>query len=195
MKGCSPLSTDQITLTLAALSGVYALRDRALFITGIRTGLRISELLSLRISQVWSQSQIVSRVYVERRAVKGRREGRSLPIHPEAADALRAWLLERTQQEGFFLDPNAPVFSGRKGNQPLTRQAAGRILRQALNRAGVVGRKGTHVCRKTFAARLYQTLEHDLLRTSRALGHTSILSTLSYLSFHQDEIDAAILSS
>lgn len=193
MKGCSPLSTDEITRTLEALDGAYADRDRALFLLGLRTGLRISELLSIRVGQVWSQDQVLSRVYVERRAIKGKREGRSLPLHPEAAQALRLWLEKRIRHES-SLDSNAPLFSSRKGNSELTRQAVGRILRQALSRAGVTGRKGTHVCRKTFAAKMYQTLGHDLLRTSRALGHRSILTTISYLSFNQNEIDAAILS-
>lgn len=193
MKGCSPLTSPEITRTLAALDGAYALRDRALFLLGLRTGLRISELLAIKIGQVWSQGQIIPRLYAERGTIKGKREGRSLPIHPEAADALKAWLLDRIQQAG-TLDSDAFLFSSRKGASQLTRQAAGRILRQALSRAGVTGRKGTHCCRKTFAARVYQSLGHDLLRTARALGHRSILTTTAYLSFRDEEIDGAILA-
>jgi integrase len=48
--------------------------------------------------------------------------------------------------------------------------------------------------RKTFANRMYDKLNHDLVRTQRALGHTNINSTVQYLSFREEEIDAAILA-
>ena len=48
--------------------------------------------------------------------------------------------------------------------------------------------------RKTFADRVYEKLNHDLVKTQRALGHRNINSTVSYLSFREEEIDAAILA-
>lgn len=48
--------------------------------------------------------------------------------------------------------------------------------------------------RKTFANRIYEQLEGDLVMTARALAHQSVTSTASYLSFREDEIDEAILS-
>lgn len=48
--------------------------------------------------------------------------------------------------------------------------------------------------RKTFANRAYELLGHDLPRTQRALGHVNINSTIKYLSFKEEDIDAAILS-
>jgi len=49
--------------------------------------------------------------------------------------------------------------------------------------------------RKTFANRVYDALDHDLIKTARALGHKNINSTVQYLSFRQEEIDEAILNS
>jgi hypothetical protein len=48
--------------------------------------------------------------------------------------------------------------------------------------------------RKTFANRVYDRLRHDLVKTQRALGHKNINSTVSYLSFRDEDVDAAILA-
>jgi integrase len=49
MTGCPALSPKELKLALANLRGRHALRNRALVILGVRTGLRISELLVLKI--------------------------------------------------------------------------------------------------------------------------------------------------
>ena len=54
---------------------------------------------------------------------------------------------------------------------------------------------GTHAMRKTFAKRVYEGLHHDLVKTQRAMGHRNVNSTVSYLSFREADIDAAILAS
>jgi hypothetical protein len=41
---------------------------------------------------------------------------------------------------------------------------------------------------------VYHQLNHDLVKTQRAMGHKNINSTVAYLSFVEDEIDAAILA-
>ena len=48
--------------------------------------------------------------------------------------------------------------------------------------------------RKTFADRVYERLGGDLVKLQRALGHRSVVSTASYVSFREEEIDEAILS-
>jgi integrase len=52
---------------------------------------------------------------------------------------------------------------------------------------------GSHTLRKTFARLLYAALGHDLVRTSYALRHRSVATTVAYLSFHEEEVDAAII--
>ncbi len=49
--------------------------------------------------------------------------------------------------------------------------------------------------RKTFARRVHEKLGKDLVKTQKAMGHRSINSTVSYLSFNEEEIDDAILKS
>jgi site-specific recombinase XerC len=59
----------------------------------------------------------------------------------------------------------------------------------------LAGTLGPHMQRKTFANRVYHQLSHNLAKTRRAMGHKNINSTVAYLSFVEEEIDAAILTS
>src|SRR4029450_11837103 len=52
MKGCRPLTDTDVELMQASFGGRYATRDRALFLLGVKSGFRISELLSLRMGEI-----------------------------------------------------------------------------------------------------------------------------------------------
>ena len=64
----------------------------------------------------------------------------------------------------------------------------------AYDTNGLIGKVRIHAMRKTFANRVYEKRNDDLLKTQRALGHASVASTVAYLSFREEEIDAAILA-
>jgi integrase len=158
---------------------------------GVRSGLRISELLSLKIGQVWAGKQVVPRLYLRRSAAKGKRAGASIVIHPEAAKAMNRWIKRR----GGNCNPTDYLFSSRKNHgHSLTRTSAWRILHGVFLAAGVPGMAGTHCLRKTFARNVHESLHGDLFRLSKAMRHASPMTTLAYLSFQQEEIDGAILA-
>ena len=190
MKGCRPLSEEEVTAVLNSFTGTCAKRDRALFVLGLKTGFRISELLSLRVKDVVHGSRLADRVAVARRSMKGKVEGRAVVLHPDAKEALGAWLQER----GEAAKPDSFLFASRKGQRPISRVQAWRILDAAFAAAGVEGQTGTHSMRKTFAGRVYDALGEDIFRLQQALGHRSINSTTAYLSFREEDVDAAILA-
>lgn len=193
MKGCRPLTDEEVALVAKSFGGTYAVRDRALFLLGVKSGFRISELLSLRVGEVCQAGRLVDRVTVRRQHMKQRREGRTVLLHPEAKAALAAWL-GHLSAAGSLL-PTVYVFQSRKGlNRPISRIHAWRILQEAYVANELTGKLGTHSMRKTFANRLYDRLGHDLVKTQRALGHRNINSTVHYLSFREEDIDAAILA-
>jgi integrase len=191
MRGCPALTPQQLKLALANLKGDYSLRNRALVALGVRSGLRISELLSLKLSQVWDGKQVVPRLYLRRSAAKGKRAGASIVIHPEAGRAVTRWIKSR----GTNREPTEYLFSSRKNRgHRLSRTSAWRILHQAFIAAGVPGMAGTHCLRKTFARNVHKSLHGDLFRLSKAMRHASPMTTLAYLSFEQEDIDEAILA-
>lgn len=193
MRGCRPLTESEVEAVLAELSGPRRARDRALFLLGVRSGFRISEILSLRLGDVVQAGRVVERVRVMRRHMKGKREGRTVLLHPAARAALGAWV-EELRSDG-YMTTDSFVFQSRRGpNQAIGRTQAWRLLKRAFDRAGLTGNLGTHSMRKTFADRIYERLDGDLVKTAQALAHRSISSTASYLSFRESEIDDAILS-
>jgi len=96
-----------------AFSGVYAARNRALFMLGGQTGFRISALLSLRVGDVWPHGRLVTRVSVRRRHMKGKVQGRSVVLLPAAQAALAVWLT--AMDRGGPVGPGTYLFRSRKG--------------------------------------------------------------------------------
>lgn len=190
MIGCPALSPKELKLALGSLNGRYALRDRALIILGVRSGLRISELLALKVGQVWDGQKVAARFYITRGATKGKHAGASIAMHLEAVEALTGWIESSRLIDG----PTGYLFPSQRKGGRLGRKAAWKVLHRAFKIAGVTGMAGTHCMRKTFANNVHRALGGDLFRTAKAMRHSSPMTTLRYLSFKQEEIDRAILS-
>jgi integrase len=187
--GCPALTPTQLKKSLSLLKGRYRCRDRAMVVLGVRSGLRISELLSLRICDTFSGAKPRDRIYLKRKNSKGRHQGASLILHPQAAKAIAKWLSVRKN-----VGPEDWLFpSQMRPDRPLGRKSAWALLHRAFVEAGVEGMAGTHCLRKTACARIYRALKGDIFRLSIAMRHSSPLTTMAYLSFKQEEIDRAIL--
>ena len=191
MTGCRPLTDEEIREVCKSFYGDHARRDKALFLLGVATGYRISELLSLRVSDVYQYEKIVDTVTVQRRNMKRKTAGRTVILSAMAKRAISEWLDELGARAA--LEPDMFLFKSRKGeNKAITRQMADKILRDAFAVCELAGTVATHSMRKTFANKVYDNLQHDLVRTQRALGHTNINSTVKYMAFREEEIDEAI---
>jgi site-specific recombinase XerC len=84
----------------------------------MEAGYRISERLSLRVGDVWQHAGFVEPVAIARKHMKGKHEGRSIPLHSEAKSALATWLMEMNRPGG--VSPETYLFASRKGlNRPL----------------------------------------------------------------------------
>lgn len=189
MKGCRALTGTEVEQVKKSF---YRNRDKALFTLGEKTGLRISELLSLRVADVFQYGQIVDVCYVQRKNMKKKLEGRAVPLHREVKAALSLWIAELEAQGRAAAD--RPLFQSRKGNQAITRQQAARILKEAFTVNQIGGKVACHSMRKTFAQNIYRKVSGDLVKTQKALGHKNINSTISYLSCQEDDVFQAIMS-
>lgn len=151
-------------------------RDKLLFIMGINTGLRISDLLKLKVKDVRDRSHIV---IIEQKTHKSKR----FLLNPQLSDELSRYI------EG--MDEGTYLFQSRRGdNQPITRVQAYRILNHA---AGVVGIEsiGTHSLRKTFGYHHYQR-HKDVAILQDILNHSAPSVTLRYIGISQDNKDDTI---
>jgi len=76
----APTGDDEILLVADQFDGTFAIRNRSLFMLGVSVGGRISELLALRISDVWQNHQPVRDLLFLRDVVKGKETARSTSI-------------------------------------------------------------------------------------------------------------------
>lgn len=183
MIGCRPLTDTEINIIAKSLST----RDKTLFLLNLYTGFRIQESLSLIVSDVYSEGHVLDRVTVHRKNVKGKTAGRTLLIHPRAKKAIETLIKEEK------LTPTDPLFKSKKGG-PLGRVQAWRTLKAVVRFHKLEGKVALHSTRKVFAERMYSSFDKDIIKTSKALGHKNIMSTVSYLSFKTEELDEAILA-
>ena len=151
-------------------------RDHALLVTAVQTGLRASELLGMRVTDV----HLGTGPHVSCMG-KGRKQ-RSTPLLLETVDILAAWLQERAGS------PSDPVFPGPRG-EPLSRNALGQLVSRHAQAAAagcpsLASKKVTpHVLRHTCAMRLLGS-GVDVTVISMWLGHESLRSTQVYLAAH-----------
>ena len=193
MKGCRPLTKREVRKVKRHFTGRFKVRNYAMFMLGIHTGFRISEMLSLRIRDVLDKSgRPMKRVTVPRRHMKKKIEGRTILLHPKAGVVVKAWIKELARL-GYLEDDSLLFQSQAAGNRAIGRSHAFRILIEAFMASGMSGRLGTHSLRKTFAQNIAKALKGDLLLIQKALGHADINNTVKYLSCNEEEIDKAIM--
>lgn len=149
------------------------IRDRAMLHVAFAAGLRVSELVGLRLDGVVFDPRLSVRVLG-----KGRRE-RILPLWKETATALRAWLAVRGSS------PALQVFLNAQG-LPLTRSGFEYILDRHARSASVkclslrAKRISPHVLRHTCAMLTLQATG-DLRKVALWLGHASMQTTEMYV--------------
>ena len=92
-----PLNNDEIRLVSACFESTFEARNRGLFMLGVSTGGRISELLKLQIGDVYQNGKAVTDLLFEKSIVKGGGVLRAVPVDANrrlAIDQLIDWHLE-----------------------------------------------------------------------------------------------------
>lgn len=161
---------------LAALVKVADVRDRAILLVLVDTGLRAGELVALNAAD-FDQAEGVLFV----RHGKGGL-ARVAPLGPRARRALRQWLRTRP-------DDGPALFCGADGRR-LTYWGLREILRRLSARSGVKAPK-LHSIRRAFGLGMLRA-GTDLLTVSRLLGHSSPSQTPKYLKQAIADLRAAV---
>lgn len=157
------LSRAEVARFLAA---VPSLKHRTVLMTMYATGLRLSEALRLRVSDVDGERQCL-------RVAQGKgQKDRYTLLPPTLLQQLRAyWKVTR---------PSGWLFPGGRPEQPLTATAIQRRCAPAARRAGLVKRVSTHTMRHCFATHLLEA-GTDLRTIQLLLGHGRLDTTAVYL--------------
>jgi len=155
-------------LLLAAVK----LRDRCLLMTAYATGLRVSELVRLKVSDIDSE-----RMMVKVEQGKGRKDRYTI-LSQRLLSELRSYWKEHRSPT--YLFPN------RKGG-PISIDYAQRIYNLAKQKAQIHKGRGIHTLRHCFATHLLEA-GVDLRTIQTLLGHNSIDSTQRYLQIRQHKL-------
>jgi integrase/recombinase XerD len=168
------LNLDEIKALLAApdRSTWLGRRDHAILLTALQTGVRVTELVTLRIQDLRLSNGPHAHVTGKQR------KNRTTIFTPETVAILRQWLKERQGQ------PHEPLFPDRQG-RPLTRYGVTRLLAKHLATAATDCRSLTtkrvtpHTLRHTNAM-LLRAKHVDIATIALWLGHESIKTTYIY---------------
>jgi integrase len=197
MAGRRPLNQTEERRLLGVIRKLSP-RDRALVTTQWFTGFRISEVLKLTVGAVWRDGQIVTKLGLPPRSLKGG-YGRTrwVPVVPELERALSSLIghLRRRLE----LTPDVPLFLSRQCDRECNLRAIARgpartVIHRAFALAGIEndGRLGTHTLRKTIARKVIAHNGHNIMILKAALGHADVSTIQKYLEVEEDAVMAAI---
>ncbi|HEX7951286.1 MAG TPA: tyrosine-type recombinase/integrase [Candidatus Limnocylindrales bacterium] len=153
-KVIEPVADD----VLRRLLSICSVRDRAIVLLMIDTGLRVSEVASIRLGDLRADGTLKVQG-------KGSRE-RMVPVGSTARQAIVRYLGQRGPGR-----PDDALFLGRRGE--ISARGLQQMVRRLKGQVGVTGRLSPHSLRHTFA-RSYLVNGGDVFSLQRILGHTTL---------------------
>lgn len=173
MNTVQPIREIGVINDIADYLRVRSERNYVLFMFGIYTGLRISDILKLRVRDVKNKDYIFIR---EQKTGKEKR----FPINKKLKKILDNYA--KTRKDFEYL------FRSRKGmNKPLRREQVYKILKDASEAFGLEC-IGCHTMRKTFGYFLYRDTK-DAATLKEIFNHADISTTMRYIGVNQEKKD------
>ena len=162
------LSVEEVTQLLRAAT---APKYKAAFATAYGAGLRVSEVVALKVSDIDSKRMLLR---VERG--KGRRDRHAM-LSPQLLELLRVWWREGRQRR--LLLPGGWLFPGFNPVEPLSTRQFSRAVHAAAHAAGIKKRVSPHTLRHSFATHLLEQ-DVDIRVIQTLLGHAKLDTTALY---------------
>ena len=166
------LSAEELKSLFTALSNQ---KHRTLLMTTYSAGLRVSEVVHLRVTDIDSK-----RMMIRVQQGKGRKDRYTV---------LSKRLLTELRIYWKMYKPPVWLFYGTKKNRSLTDRSAQAIYYSAKKKAGITKGKGIHMLRHCFATHLLEA-GVNLRTIQMPMGHTSIMTTMTYLQVTRKQISS-----
>ncbi|MGN2339818.1 tyrosine-type recombinase/integrase [Clostridium cagae] len=181
MNTVEPIRDIQKIYDIADYLRAHNERNYVLFMFGIYTGLRISDILQFRVRDI-RDSKFKIRDYFYIREEKTGKEKR-MKIHKDLKIILKEYTTDKLDYQYLFLS--------KKGkNKAISRQQAYRILNKVA-KVFELDSIGCHTLRKTFGYQLYKKTK-DGITIKEILNHSDLSTTLRYIGVNQDRKDSLI---
>lgn len=165
------LSLDKVELLLEQPNGEEdkEIRDKAMLELLYATGIRVTELISLRVEDI--------NLPLEYIRCGSDTKSRIIPIGAQAKASLRRYLDK--VREHMVLRPDEEVLFVNCNGKPMTRQGFWKIIKAYAKKAGIEEDITPHMLRHSFAAHLIEN-GADLRSVQEMLGHSDISTTQIY---------------
>lgn len=147
-------------------------RDYVIWVLGLNSGLRVSDIVGLNVSDVVDKTHIT---IIEKKTQKRK----SFYINDKLKKVLKSYTKGR--------NPDEPLFLGKQGRR-LNKRQVYRFLVNACQQLDVKAKVSTHTMRRTFGYHHYQQYK-DIVILQQIFNHSSPRITRMYLGITQDEID------
>ena len=141
-----------------------SLRNQLIFVFGVNTGLRISDILALNVEDVLNKTCITIR---EKKTGKYKK----FPLNEKLQNLIKSYIKDKEVGEALFI--------GKKGKR-LDRSQVYRFLNEACKDTGMDIAIGTHTMRKSFGYHHYKQF-NDVVLLQKILNHSSQAITLRYI--------------
>ena len=174
------LTLEESLDLLSAVDGKFKERDYCIITLFLNCGLRLSELVSLNLSDIRSNNTLVV-------TGKGNKE-RTIYLNDACIDAINAYLPFRPVDG--VKDKDA-LFISRQKNR-ISNKTIQYIIKSTLEKAGLQDRDlSTHKLRHTAATLMYQYGGVDVLAIKEILGHESLSTTQIYTHIMDEQLQKA----
>lgn len=173
------MSMDEVVRLLEQPSGdsPKEIRDKAMLELLYATGIRVTELISLKTSDVnISMGFIVCR---------DSHKERIIPFGNEAKQALVRYI--GVVRESMIEEGNSEVLFANCSGQPMSRQGFWKLIKYYAKKAGITADITPHTLRHSFAAHLVEN-GADLRSVQEMLGHSDISTTQIYANMNHNRI-------
>ena len=199
MKTVEPIRDNKTIKNMRAILKSQSIRNELLFILGINIGLRIGDILKLKVKDLTKSNTKAPKDYVIITEIKTRKTKKFY-----IGDIVKK-VIENYMKENNNPEFDTYIFLSKKGvNRPITRQQAYRIINNAAESLGIVERNdqgnlihgeiGTHTLRKTFGYHSFQNgTSLELLMD--LFNHSSKTQTLRYIGITEDQKKEVYLKS
>lgn len=173
------LSLDRVELLLEQpeTTDLKGMRDKAMLEVLYATGIRVTELISLKVEDVNLTSEYI-------KCTKGNRT-RVIPLGSKALEALKEYMDKG--REGMILTPEEDAFFVNCSGRPMTRQGFWKIMKFYAKKAGIPEDITPHMLRHSFAAHLIEN-GADLQSVQEMLGHSDISTTQIYTKINNNKL-------